>query len=120
MGDAAGATAACLEALARSPHEPLAHSNLGNGYLRARQFDEVTRGVPAVAGRGPGLGDVDCGAGRITGPLTERQLRRPELELAIYRYVHVTNREAKPFIWSKTPDQILDRRFCRRTSASGH
>ncbi len=60
--------------------------------------------------------------------LTEKQLRRGvhrstrALEEAIYRYVDVTNQEPKPFVWSKTADEILDSiaRFCRRTSGSGH
>ena len=60
--------------------------------------------------------------------LTEKQLRRGvhrsthELELAIRRYVDVTNAHPKPFVWSKTADQILEsvRRFCHRISNSGH
>lgn len=65
---------------------------------------------------------------RWFGLLTERQLRRGvhrstnELEAAIMRYVDVTNREPKPFIWTKTADQILENlaRYCERTSDSGH
>jgi transposase len=60
--------------------------------------------------------------------LTEKQLRRGvhrstrALEQAIYRYVDATNRESKPFVWTKTADQILDSiaKFCRRTSGSVH
>lgn len=60
--------------------------------------------------------------------LTEKQLRRGvhrstrALEEAIYRYVDTTNRDSKPFAWTKTADQILDSiaKFCRRTSGSGH
>ena len=60
--------------------------------------------------------------------LTEKQLRRGvhrstrELEEAIYAYVETTNNNPKPFIWTKTADDILDSiaRFCRRTSNSGH
>lgn len=60
--------------------------------------------------------------------LTEKQIRRGahrstrELELAIERYVDATNENPKPFIWTKTADQILDTvaRFCQRTSNSGH
>ena len=60
--------------------------------------------------------------------LTEKQLRRGvhrstrALEETIYRYVDATNREPKPFIWTKTADQILDSiaKFCMRTSNSGH
>ena len=60
--------------------------------------------------------------------LTEKQLRRGvhrstrALEEAIYRYVDISNRELKPFVWTKSADQILESiaRFCRRTSGSGH
>lgn len=60
--------------------------------------------------------------------LTERQLRRGthrstvELESAIRDYLALGNRDPKPFVWTKTPDQILEsiKRFCLRTSDSGH
>lgn len=60
--------------------------------------------------------------------LTEKQLRRGvhrstrELEDAIYRYLETTNHQPKPFIWTKTADQILATiaRFCQRISDSGH
>ena len=60
---------------------------------------------------------------RWFGLLTEKQLRRgvhqssAELEAAIYRYLDVTNEDPKPFVWTKTADQILASvaRFCQRT-----
>jgi transposase len=60
--------------------------------------------------------------------LTEKQLRRGahrstrELEDAIRRYLEICNRHPKPFIWTKTADQILESvaRFCKRSSNSGH
>jgi transposase len=60
--------------------------------------------------------------------LTEKQLRRGvhrstrELEEAIRRYLDLNNRDPKPFIWTKTADQILDSvgRFCQQISNSGH
>jgi len=60
--------------------------------------------------------------------LTEKQLRRGvhrstrELESAIRRYVELTNAHRKPFIWTKTADEILASvaRFCQRISNSGH
>ncbi len=60
--------------------------------------------------------------------LTETQLRRgvhrstQELEEAIYRYTAEANKHPKPFIWTKTADEILAAvaRFCQRTSNSGH
>ena len=60
--------------------------------------------------------------------LTEKQLRRGihrstrELELAIRHYVDATNAHPKPFIWTKTADEILASvaRFCQRIYNSGH
>src|SRR5216684_1128466 len=60
--------------------------------------------------------------------LTEKQLRRGvhrstrELQDAIRSYLDHHNRNPKPFIWTKTADQILESvaRFCKRTSDSGH
>ena len=60
--------------------------------------------------------------------LTERQIRRGthrstvELERAIREYLAANNAEPKPFVWTKTADQILEsiKRFCIRTSDSGH
>jgi hypothetical protein len=44
------------------------------------------------------------------------------LEQALRRYVAQANADAKPFIWSKTADEILESvaRFCRRISNSAH
>jgi transposase len=60
--------------------------------------------------------------------LTEKQIRRgvhrsnSELKAAIQEYLQVTNEDPKPFVWSRTADQILESvaRFCMRTSDSGH
>jgi transposase len=60
--------------------------------------------------------------------LTEKQIRRGvhrstrELEEAIRRYIEATNHRPKPFVWTKTADQILASvgRFCMRISDSGH
>jgi transposase len=60
--------------------------------------------------------------------LTEKQLRRGvhrstrALEAAIRSYIELTNSHRKPFVWTKTADQILDSvaRFCHRISNSGH
>ena len=60
--------------------------------------------------------------------LTDRQLRRGvhrstrELETAIGRYIEVTNERPRPFVWTKTADEILASvaRFCHRISNSGH
>jgi len=60
--------------------------------------------------------------------LTEKQIRRGahrstrDLELAIERYVDATNEDPKPFVWTKTAEEIFASiaRFCQRTSNSGH
>lgn len=60
--------------------------------------------------------------------LTEKQLRRGvhlsvrDLEATIYRYLDVTNESPKPFVWTKTADDIFEsiNRFCQRTLGTGH
>ncbi len=60
--------------------------------------------------------------------LTEKQLRRGvhrstlALQAAIRAYITHTNEQPKPFVWTKTADEILVSvaRFCHRTSDSGH
>jgi transposase len=60
--------------------------------------------------------------------LTEKQIRRGsfrstrELEQAIRTFLALHNAQPKPFVWTKTADQILNSiaRFCRRTNDSGH
>ncbi len=64
--------------------------------------------------------------------LTQRQLRRgshrstPALRKAIMQYLEIYSKKPKPFVWTKTADQILDsvaraaQRYVLRTSESGH
>lgn len=60
--------------------------------------------------------------------LTEKQIKRGahrstrELEDAIKSFIGQNNKTPKPFIWTKTADQILEslNRFCQRISNSGH
>ncbi|MBA2371047.1 MAG: IS630 family transposase [Chloroflexi bacterium] len=60
--------------------------------------------------------------------LTEKQLRRGahrstrELEAAIRTYLAISNEQPKPFVWTKSADQILATlaRFVTRISDSGH
>jgi len=60
--------------------------------------------------------------------LTEKQIRwgvdrsTRELEQAIRHYIETTNARPKPFVWTKTADEILASvaRFCKRISDSGH
>lgn len=59
--------------------------------------------------------------------LTEKQIRRGvfrstrQLEQTIRNYIDTYNAEPKPFVWSKTADEILDSvaRFCKRTLETG-
>src|SRR5450759_382412 len=65
---------------------------------------------------------------RFFALLTEKQVRRgthrstAELERAILDYLAIHNEHPKPFVWTKTADQILANvaRYCRRTLDSGH
>ena len=65
---------------------------------------------------------------RWFGLLTEKQIRRgvfrstQQLEQAIRTYIDTYNNQPKPFIWSKSADEILESvaRFCKRTSETGH
>jgi transposase len=58
--------------------------------------------------------------------LTQRQLRRGvhcstrALESAVLQYIALSNTQPKPFVWTKTADEILAsvERFCRRISDS--
>jgi len=60
--------------------------------------------------------------------LTDKQLRRGvhrstrDLETTILHYIDITNERPKPFVWTKTADEILASvaRFCQRISNSGH
>ncbi len=60
--------------------------------------------------------------------LTEKQIRRGvhrstvALEAAIRQYLATYNENPKPFVWTKTADQILEAvaRFCKRISETGH
>ena len=60
--------------------------------------------------------------------LTEKQIKRGvhptvrALKLAIMQYLGLTNESPKPFVWTKTADEILASvaRFCRRISETGH
>src|SRR5262249_5672151 len=65
---------------------------------------------------------------RWFGLLTDKQIRRGvfrstrQLEQTIRTYIETYNEQPKPFVWSKTADEILESlaRFCKRTSETGH
>jgi transposase len=60
--------------------------------------------------------------------LTSRKLRRSahrsvtELETDIRKWINEWNKNPKPFVWTKTADQILETRaaYCERINDSGH
>ncbi len=60
--------------------------------------------------------------------LTNRKLRRSahrsvtELEAGIRRWVNAWNKEPRPFVWTKTADEILETlaSYCERINDSGH
>ena len=65
---------------------------------------------------------------RFFAEITEKRIRRgtfasvPSLERAIMEYIEHCNQNPKPFVWTATADEILDkvRSFCERISNSGH
>jgi transposase len=65
---------------------------------------------------------------RFFAALTEKQIRRgsfrstQELETAIRQYLDHHNAQPKPFVWTKSADDILDAvaQYCRRTNDSPH
>jgi hypothetical protein len=65
---------------------------------------------------------------RWFGLLSQKQIKRGAhrstraLEEAIRAYVAITNESPKPFIWTKTADEIFASvaRYCQRISDSGH
>lgn len=65
---------------------------------------------------------------RFFALITERQIKRGthrstrQLEDAIREYLNIHNNDPKPFVWTKTADEILTSvaRFCQRISDSGH
>lgn len=60
--------------------------------------------------------------------LSEKQIKRGAhrsvraLEATIREYLAITNEAPKPFVWTKTADEILAKvaKFCQRTSNPGH
>jgi len=65
---------------------------------------------------------------RFIAELTTKWLRRgthrsvAELEQSIRTWIDTWNHDPKPFVWTKTADQILDTiaHYCQRINASGH
>ena len=65
---------------------------------------------------------------RFFAELTQKQIRRGvhrttrALIEAIESFIEIRNESARPFVWTKTADEILASlaRYCQRTSDSGH
>jgi transposase len=65
---------------------------------------------------------------RFFAEITQRRIRRGtfshvrELEQAIHAYLEQHNRDPKPFVWTASSDDILDKvkRFCERTYETEH
>ena len=65
---------------------------------------------------------------RFFAAITTRRIRRGtfesvrSLEKAIREYLRAHNRNPKPFVWVATADEIFAniKRFCERTSETGH
>ena len=65
---------------------------------------------------------------RFIAELTTKWLRRgshrsvAELEQAIQAWIDTWNQDPRPFVWTKTADEILDTiaHYCQRINASGH
>jgi hypothetical protein len=100
-------------------------------------FEPATIEVAAVDGIGAGVVVVVAGSsgdgvdGEKTacgGVWTNRELRRCahrsvlELEADVRRWINEWNKNPKPFVWTKTADQILDTlaAYCQRINDSGH
>jgi len=65
---------------------------------------------------------------RWFGELINRELRRSahrsvtELETDIRKWINEWNRDPKPFVWTKSADEILETlaAYCERITWSGH
>lgn len=65
---------------------------------------------------------------RWFGELTNKQIRRgthrsvKQLKAAIMNYINTRNENPRPFVWTKTADEILEnvKRFCKRINDSSH
>ncbi len=57
---------------------------------------------------------------RRDGVKTGEEDPRHALEAAIMQYIAIANEQLRPFVWTKTADEILAsvQRFCRRISDS--
>ena len=102
----------------------IAETGLGRldfaGKRHREKFNTCTSRKPVL----PGLNLVE----RWFGLITEKQIRREsfrstrELEEAIGRYVETYNQNPRPFIWTKTADQIFEslKNYCEESLMTHH
>ena len=67
--------------------------------------------------------NVDCGEHiKRAADANTVDLAIRELETAIRQHIDTHNQDPKPFVWTKSADQIFESlgRFCSRISDSGH
>lgn len=110
-----------LTAASYAAHGAASSLTFGSGSAAAISY-EPFGGMAQVAlanGYYPS-GQVACGTNNGNVRRAHRSVL--ELESAIKNYLALNNQSPKPFIWTKTADEILASlaRFCQRTSEAGH
>jgi hypothetical protein len=87
--------------------------------VRAVGLDGRVETIVAVP-QEPSGGSLRCSRRKQIRRGTHRSTRG--LEKAIRHYLAVYNEDPKPFVWTKTADEILASlaRFCTRISGTGH
>lgn len=70
------------------------------------------------------LNEVERWFGELTTKLLQRGIHKSvqALEADIRNWIKIWNENPRPFVWTKTADEILDSlsRYCLRTSGAGH
>ena len=70
------------------------------------------------------LNQVERRFGELTTKLLQRGVHEnvPALEADIRAWIKIWNENPRPFVWTKTTDEILESlsRFCQRTSGARH
>jgi len=70
------------------------------------------------------LNQVERWFGELTTKLLQRGVHEnvPALEADIRAWIKIWNENPRPFVWTKTTDEILESlsRFCQRTSGARH
>ena len=93
---------------------------------RSSAGSRSTRGSCCTSPRPAARGSTSSSAG--SGELTTKLLRRGRhrsvraLNTDIRNWIDTWNENPRPYVWTKTADQILDaiKRYCQRTNPTGH